>query len=80
MLGWISRLGAASHRRRTTLQKSVGPRPTLESFEKVKLVPLEYHDGSEGSARSHDLLGDRDKLFLPASFLDDVLGGDGAST
>jgi hypothetical protein len=80
MSEWISRLCMNLHGRRISLRESVSPPPALESFEKVKLVHLEDHDGGEVSGRTGDLIGDRDKLFLPASFLDDVPSGDGDCT
>jgi len=62
------------------MEQALSARPTLESFEKVKLVPLENHEDGDVAAATGDLIANPDKLFLPASFLDDVLGGDGACT
>jgi hypothetical protein len=64
---WFHRLRTALDAQRVSPQWSVNPRLTLESFENVKLVPLEDP-------------GDNDTFFLSASDLDDVLRNDADPT
>jgi hypothetical protein len=63
MSEWFRYLRAAWRGRRVSRLKPGNPRVTLESFEKVKLVPFEDS-------------GERDRFFLSASALDHLLRND----